>query len=190
MIRAAAMCRPVLMAPPSTIVPPNTSRISATRANGLIVPVCPPAPALTAMMPSTPASDAFSACRRLMTSWNTRPPYECTASTTSRTAPRDVMTKGTLCRTTMSRSASRRWFDLLTIRLTPKGAASAHAPRRPTISSIQAARPSLVPAVECGEGSDQSRAADLDHQVRPGDEEHGRCNRRQLEAVEGRLHQV
>ena len=52
--------RPVLMAPPSTIIPPNTSRISATRANGLIVPVCPPAPALTAMMPSTPACDAFS----------------------------------------------------------------------------------------------------------------------------------
>ena len=41
---------------------------------GTGTPAWPPAPAHTVMMPSTPCSMAFSAWRRLMTSWKTSPP--------------------------------------------------------------------------------------------------------------------
>jgi len=46
----------------------------AKSANGLSSPACPPAPAHTAISPSTPASAALRAWRMLMTSWKTSPP--------------------------------------------------------------------------------------------------------------------
>ena len=52
------------MAPDNSSVPSKTCLISFTRANGLAPPVCPPAPAATAINPSTPASIAFPACLR------------------------------------------------------------------------------------------------------------------------------
>ena len=52
--------------------------------------------------------DRLRANLLLMTSWNTRPPYECTASLISGRAPSDVMTMGTSCLTMTSMSCSKR----------------------------------------------------------------------------------
>jgi hypothetical protein len=58
---AASMSPPLDMAPDRIKTPSNSRRISLTSANGLNGPAWPPAPAHTAMMPSTPCSIAF--CR-------------------------------------------------------------------------------------------------------------------------------
>src|SRR6056297_1218590 len=122
MARAASTSPPFDMQPDRITVPSKNSRISFTRANGLRVPACPPAPAHTAMMPSTPCSAALRAWRRLMTSWKTRPPYPCTASTTSLGGRRLVMMIGTRYFTQVSISACRRSLLACTIWLTAKGA--------------------------------------------------------------------
>src|ERR1700687_5835230 len=67
------MARPVAMQPERIRSPSHHSRISAISAKGETLPVCPPAPAATAMMPSTPISEHLRACRSLMTSLKTRP---------------------------------------------------------------------------------------------------------------------
>jgi hypothetical protein len=54
--------------------PVEHPRTSPTSANGDVVPAWPPAPAATRISPSTPASSAFCAWRRLMTSCSTMPP--------------------------------------------------------------------------------------------------------------------
>eukprot|EP01139_Manchomonas_bermudensis_P026974 Amastigsp_a854704_5.p2 type:complete len:141 gc:universal Amastigsp_a854704_5:295-717(+) len=122
MTRAAATSDPVEMQPAKRIVPLKKLRSSASSANGDRVPACPPAPAQTAMSPSTPAAAAFRAWRTEITSWKTTPPYEWICATRSGTAPSEVMTSGTRCLTVTARSASRRGFDLCTMRFTPKGA--------------------------------------------------------------------
>ena len=109
--RAANTSAPLDIAPASTMAPSKNWRISRTSANGLAMPAWPPAPAQTAMMPSTPCSAALRACFTLMMSWNSSPPYECTASTTSRGGRRLVITSGTLWRTHASTSCCRRSFD-------------------------------------------------------------------------------
>jgi len=61
--------------PPTRSSPSNARRIRGTKAKGDRLPVCPPAPAQVSMRPSTPASIAFSAWRRLTVSWMTTPPH-------------------------------------------------------------------------------------------------------------------
>ena len=53
---------PVDIEPVNAIGPSYHSLISCIKAKGDNVPACPPAPAATNISPSTPASDAFSAC--------------------------------------------------------------------------------------------------------------------------------
>lgn len=60
--------------PDAVIGPSNILRTSPTSANGDVVPAWPPAPAATRISPSTPASSAFCAWRRLITSCSTMPP--------------------------------------------------------------------------------------------------------------------
>ncbi len=84
MARAASTSAPEDRAPPSRIVPSNHGLTSAISANGDSEPACPPAPAVTRISPSTPASAALRAWCCVVTSWNTTPPYECTATTTRR----------------------------------------------------------------------------------------------------------
>ena len=52
----------------------RTARISGISANGLSRPAWPPAPAHTAISPSTPGFGRFARVRMLMTSWKTSPP--------------------------------------------------------------------------------------------------------------------
>ena len=121
--KAAAASTPVLIQPDNIIVLLKTFLTSEINDIGLSVPPCPPAPAETRINPSTPASDAFSACLFFIISWYTNPPYEWTAPTSCETAPREVITIGTLCFTQIFKSARIRGFVLWTIRFTPKGAA-------------------------------------------------------------------
>ena len=60
-MRAAAISLPFEIAPASKSVLSKNSRISATSAKGLVLPAWPPAPAQTAIKPSTPASAALRA---------------------------------------------------------------------------------------------------------------------------------
>ena len=73
--------------------------------SGVSVPACPPARLFTQMSPSTPASLAFSAQRRAVTSWYTVPPTWCTFSTTHEGLPRAV----TKNRTPSSSATSIHW---------------------------------------------------------------------------------
>ena len=56
------MSLPELIQPDSRIVFLKIFLISVINGIGLRVPPCPPAPAATKIRPSTPASEAFSAC--------------------------------------------------------------------------------------------------------------------------------
>jgi hypothetical protein len=100
------------------IGPSQIRRTSAVSAKGERVPAWPPAPAATRISPSTPASSAFSAWRRFVTSWKTTPPQSCTARTTASGARSEVMMTGTRWRAQTSRSCSRRSLEAWTIWLT------------------------------------------------------------------------
>ena len=117
------MSWPELIHPDNNIVFLKKLLTSEIKEIGFSVPPCPPAPAETTIIPSTPASAAFSACLFLIISWYTNPPYEWTAPTSWETAPSDVIMIGTLCFTHIIKSSFTLGLVLWTIRLTPKGAA-------------------------------------------------------------------
>mmetsp|Transcript_23996 Transcript_23996/g.80941 ORF Transcript_23996/g.80941 Transcript_23996/m.80941 type:complete len:218 (-) Transcript_23996:33-686(-) len=143
---AAATARPEPMAPLSASGPSNHSRISSMSANGERLPAWPPAPCATATRPSAPFATALRANALLMTSWKTKPPYECTASLMSSRAPRDVMTMGTRCFTISSMSSMTRLFDLCTIWFTANGAAPGTSSRRALMSTSHSSSVDSRPA--------------------------------------------
>ena len=110
------------------------------------------------MSPSAPFSIALRANRLLITSCSTIPPYEWIASLTSSRAPREVMTIGTWCSTTVARSSASRSLDLCTMRFTANGAtyasglASAKAALLWTIWSIHS------PSADCGRALSEGNA--------------------------------
>ena len=62
------------MLPERAMGPSKNSLTSLTKANGLRVPACPPAPAHTKINPSAPSDKAFFACLIFITSCITAPP--------------------------------------------------------------------------------------------------------------------
>ena len=73
-------------------------------------PAWPPARRFTAMSPWTPASTAFWAHFRSVTSWYTTPPTCATASTTHRGLPREVTKKRTPSSRARSTQRTIRWW--------------------------------------------------------------------------------
>mmetsp|Transcript_5073 Transcript_5073/g.15026 ORF Transcript_5073/g.15026 Transcript_5073/m.15026 type:complete len:234 (-) Transcript_5073:858-1559(-) len=132
----AATAPPVPSAPDSATGPSNHSRTSLIKGKGLSVPAWPPAPQATRTRPSAPLATAFFAKAFVVTSWKTRPPYECTASLISGRAPSDVMTMGTSCLTQISMSSMSRPLDRCTIWFTANGASL--GPSAALMSVIQA----------------------------------------------------
>src|SRR3989339_1764502 len=85
------------------------------------VPGCPPALLLTAISASAPNFSTFWAYFKSTTSQKTLMPLEWQVSITSFGLPSEVMTKATFKSTTACNCCFNFGFDLLTIRLIPKG---------------------------------------------------------------------
>ena len=77
------------------ITPSNMARICGISARWLMVPEWPPPPAPMQVRPSAFARMAFSAKRRLVTSWKTVPPQSWTWAIRSVGSPEALMTMST-----------------------------------------------------------------------------------------------
>ncbi len=180
-ISAAATWWPWLMAPASSTVPSKNWRISLVSAKGLVAPECPPAPAHTAISPSTPASAALCA-------WRIDHVVEHHAAV--------AVHRLHQVRHRAERSDDERHLVLHAGREVGLEAGigamhdQVHAPGRMRSRPARAARTSSsqldelrrAALVECRKGCRHAALAGLDDQLRPGDQEHRRRHRRHRDA--------